>query len=92
MWCGGSSETATTRFAAATLTLLLSACSTAVPTESPAYQAGFADGCATASAEGSGVLRAPQRNEALYEGDPGYRAGWISGHATCRMPSGPPRL
>jgi hypothetical protein len=60
--------------------------------QSPFYEAGFADGCATASAETGPIPRPSQRDEALYAQDSGYRAGWISGHASCRTPDGPPRL
>jgi hypothetical protein len=75
------------------LTLLLSACATAGDSASPFYSAGFSDGCATASAEGTTTApREPQRDQALYAKEPDYRAGWISGHATCRMEGGPPRL
>ena len=59
---------------------------------SPSYSAGFGDGCASASAEEAAVPRRPQRDETLYAKDPDYRAGWISGLASCRMQSGPPRL
>jgi len=74
--------------------LLLSACAAASDDErSPSYSAGFADGCATASAEGTTTPpRESRRDQALYAQDPDYRAGWISGHATCRMDGGPPRF
>lgn len=77
------------RVFAATLTFLLSACVASGDEASPSYSAGFADGCATASAEGTTTApREPQRDQALYAKDPDYRAGWISGHATCRTQTG----
>jgi len=76
----------------AAFALLLLACATPADRGSPTYQAGFGDGCATASAEGGAIRRPPQRNEALYAEDPGYRSGWVSGHAACRTMGGPPRL
>jgi len=76
----------------AVLALGLTACAAPAEQESPFYQAGFADGCATGSAETAPVRRNPQRDEALYATDSGYRAGWLSGRATCRMADGPPRL
>jgi hypothetical protein len=92
MSSGASSESRLTRVLAAGLAVIASACAAPPMPQSPFYEAGFADGCATASAETAPVPRAAQRDEALYAKDPGYRSGWISGHASCRMPSGPPRL
>jgi len=69
------------------------ACVTGEPADrSPSYDAGFGDGCATANSEGAPVLRTATRDEAAFSGDADYRAGWISGHAACRMTSGTPRL
>ncbi|HMI96433.1 MAG TPA: hypothetical protein VK479_07980 [Micropepsaceae bacterium] len=80
------------RVVAAALPLLLSACAAAGDQASPSYSAGFADGCATASAVGPAAARQPQRDEALFAKDPDYRGGWISGQATCRTEGGPPRF
>jgi len=66
-----------TRVLAAAAVLLLVACAPMGDQASPSYSAGFADGCATASAEGTALPRQPQRNEALYAKDRDYRAGWI---------------
>jgi hypothetical protein len=77
---------------AATLTLFLAACAAAGDQASPSYSAGFSDGCATASAVGPTAARQPKRDETLYAKDPDYRAGWISGQATCRTEGGPPRF
>ena len=68
------------------LALLLAACAGApMEPDSPSYRLGFNDGCTTASGEGSGVHKTPQRNALLYAQDPDYRAGWGSGHVFCRM-------
>ena len=80
------------RLLAAVFALLLSACAPMSDQASPSYSAGFADGCATASAEGVSLPPQPRRDEALYAKDRDYRAGWISGHATCRAEGGRPRL
>ena len=74
----------------------LAACATPETPEaanrSPAYEAGFGDGCATAGAESGPVGQPAKRDEMAFARDSGYRAGWISGHAACRMQDGPPRL
>jgi len=62
------------------------------PNRSPAYEGGFDDGCVTANAEAAPVPRPAKRDEAAFSKDSDYRAGWISGHAACRMQGGPPRL
>jgi len=59
---------------------------------SPEYDAGFGDGCATATAETAPVPRPAVRDEAAFSRIADYHAGWLSGHAACRMQSGPPRL
>ena len=79
------------RVPAVVFALLLSACTAMNEQASPSYSEGFGDGCATASAEGS-MAKPPQRDQALYDKDPDYRAGWLSGHATCRAQGGPPRF
>jgi hypothetical protein len=93
MSSGGFLEAELTRVLAATLTFLLTACAAAGDETSPSYSAGFADGCATASAEGTTTApRQPQRDQTLYAKDPDYRAGWISGFATCRTQTGARRF
>ena len=66
--------------------LALSGCMTSAEDRSPNYELGFADGCTTASTETVGAPREPRRNRTLYERDPDYRTGWISGRAQCRTP------
>ena len=92
MLCGGSSRAWASRITAAALVLWLSSCAMPAGRDNPSYQAGFGDGCASASAAESAIPRAPQRNEALYASDADYRAGWISGRDACRMQGGAPRL
>jgi hypothetical protein len=75
------------------LGVALSACAAPEPANrSPEYEAGFGDGCATAGAEAAPVPQPAKRDEQAFSKDSGYRAGWISGHAQCRMQAGPPRL
>jgi hypothetical protein len=93
MFSGAFSDKRLSRFCVMAPCVALLAC--AAPDEavrSPAYDAGFGDGCATATADMAAVPRPAIRDEAAFSGDTGYRAGWLSGHAACRMQSGPPRL
>jgi hypothetical protein len=78
--------TVTRRFGPLAGLIVLSACASGGDPKSPAYGQGFADGCATANAEGSRTGRAPQRDAALYQSDANYREGWLSGHAACAPP------
>jgi hypothetical protein len=72
---------------------LVAACAGSSPqTDSPFYEMGFADGCASASAEITPVPRNPERDETLYAQDSGYRSGWNSGHTACLRQSRPARL
>lgn len=73
------------------LALALAACAGAnSKTDSPGYQQGYGDGCATAATQGNPGGARDMRNAAQYNKDPDYRAGYTSGLASCRM--GPPRL
>jgi hypothetical protein len=67
--------------------LLLVGCAEAgsKATQSPFYREGFDDGCATASAQGTPGQTKPVRDQALFDRDKDYHAGWISGLAQCRM-------
>ena len=56
---------------------ILSGCAPAVEMDTPAAQAGYADGCATAQNGRAAVDNAALRQE------PGYRAGFASGRALC---------
>ena len=93
MFYGVFSEKGLSRFCVILPLAVLLACAAPDDAErSPAYDAGFGDGCATASAEMAAVPRPATRDEAAFSRDADYRKGWLSGHAACRMPSGPPRL
>ena len=72
------------RIAGVALALGIFGCAGPAMDRSPTYDLGFSDGCATASAQGPGVPRAPKRDEMLYAKDADYRAGWSSGNLQCR--------
>ncbi len=71
------------------LALVLAGCAEAGPSanKSPFYRQGFDDGCATASAQAAPGQTKPVRDQALFDRDKDYHAGWISGLAQCRMPA-----
>jgi len=52
----------------------------------PSFKAGYGDGCAAASAGSANYREGPYRDEALYQSDAAYRAGWSNGFQTCRPP------
>jgi len=74
---------------AVVLALMLAGCAEAGPgaKNSPFYQEGFGDGCATASAQGAPGQTKLVRDQALFDREKDYHAGWISGLAQCRMPA-----
>jgi len=75
------------------LSFALSACAMSkVNQDSPTYQAGYADGCATANAEASSAPMPAKRDAMLFASDTEYRSGWAAGHGDCRLMNGPPRL
>ncbi len=50
----------------------------------PNFRLGYDDGCATATNEGANMRRGDLvRDDALYDSDKAYRAGWASGHSSC---------
>jgi hypothetical protein len=71
-----------------TIGLMAAGC-TSEAMQTPAYQAGFTDGCATASAQASGAARPPQRNMELAAKDADYRAGWNAGDTVCARSGSP---
>src|SRR5262245_53379990 len=80
------------RLLAFVIAICASGCTTSANQDSPNYQAGFGDGCLTASREKAAIARSPVRNDVLYGKDNSYRSGWISGQAACRDQPGPPHL
>jgi hypothetical protein len=53
---------------------------------SPDYKIGYDDGCATASTQGANARKdSTIRDEAAWQGNPAYRAGWNTGFNTCRV-------
>ena len=62
----------------------LTACNTtSANTDSPEYAAGYQDGCATGGQRAARIQGEPQRDEALYQKSPDYRAGWAAGYNVC---------
>ena len=51
---------------------------------SPNFKAGYEDGCAAATAQGSDLRDRPMMDKSLYDNDAAYRSGWSSGLQTCR--------
>jgi len=51
---------------------------------SPNFKSGYADGCATANAQGTNYDRSTTRDDYLYRIDKAYRAGWAAGISSCQ--------
>ncbi|HVV64306.1 MAG TPA: hypothetical protein VHC42_02470 [Rhizomicrobium sp.] len=52
--------------------------------KTPTYRQGYEDGCASANAEGADMRHGDiARDDALYDTDKGYHAGWATGHSAC---------
>lgn len=64
-----------------TLALALAAC--AGSRNSPAYKAGYFDGCQTAGAKGGSFRKGAVRNDNLFATNADYRAGWNTGFSVC---------
>ena len=54
--------------------------------KTPSFKAGYSDGCAAASTQSSNYREGPYRDQALYQSDANYRAGWANGYQSCRAP------
>jgi hypothetical protein len=50
---------------------------------SPSFKDGYADGCAAAQEQGANFRVGPPHDDALYNSDKVYRAGWANGYQTC---------
>jgi hypothetical protein len=57
--------------------------------KTPAYQAGYTDGCAAANAEAASFRDKTPRDEAMAKADPAYRGGWNTGFSSCRTMRNP---
>ena len=56
----------------------------------PNFQAGYSDGCASATANGADYRTGGQvRDDALYKSSQPYRSGWGTGFASCNPRSNP---
>ena len=51
--------------------------------EEPGYQAGYVDGCDTASEREKSFSTKSSRDAYAFENDPAYRAGWRRGYVEC---------
>lgn len=51
--------------------------------EEPGFQAGYGDGCVTATEEDKSFSTRTARDADAFETDPAYRAGWRQGYAQC---------
>lgn len=68
--------------------LPLAACTSAALRKSPDFQAGYSDGCASASMQGANKRDTSYtRDENAYQGNKAYRSGWGSGFGACRQMS-----
>lgn len=69
--------------------LILGACAQ-TPEEvitGPYFGEGFSDGCRTAEARRAAYDNRSFRNDALFEAQPSYAAGWRAGFAQCQPPT-----
>jgi hypothetical protein len=54
--------------------------------KTPSFKEGYGDGCAAASTQSSNYREGPYKDQALYQSDAAYRAGWANGYQSCRAP------
>ena len=52
----------------------------------PSFKEGYGDGCAAATTQSSNYREGPYKDQALYQSDQAYRAGWGNGYQSCRSP------
>jgi hypothetical protein len=79
------------RFATCLSILVLfvsSGCASNANSDSPDYQAGYSDGCASGSAADSYSRHRVIRDEHAFRHNPDYKAGWRSGYNACVVKSG----
>jgi len=53
----------------------------------PSFKAGYSDGCASATVQGTNYRADLVRDQAAFGSDRNYRAGWGSGFSNCRTNS-----
>jgi hypothetical protein len=49
----------------------------------PNFKVGYSDGCASASAHGTSYMGDKVRDDALFQTNQAYRAGWSNGYTVC---------
>lgn len=76
---------------AASCALPLTGCAILVPNaklratkQTPGFKAGFSDGCSAATAVSADYSAEKFRDQAMYDSDENYRAGWSNGMHNCR--------
>jgi hypothetical protein len=70
--------------------LPLAACTSAALRKSSDFQAGYSDGCASASLEGANKRESSfTRDDSAYQSNKAYHAGWGSGFGACRQMDAP---
>jgi len=68
--------------------LPLAACTSAALRKSPDFQAGYSDGCASASLQGANARNTGlTRDDGAYRSNKAYHSGWGSGFGACRQMS-----
>ncbi|MBB4658518.1 hypothetical protein [Parvularcula dongshanensis] len=72
------------RFAPAALLLVPACASLSDAADGPFYGSGVSDGCRTAEARNLSFSVREYRDEALFDAEPSYRAGWRAGYAQCQ--------
>jgi hypothetical protein len=66
--------------------LPLAACTSAALRKSPDFQAGYSDGCASASMQGANKRDTGlTRDDGAYQSNKAYHSGWGSGFGACRQ-------
>jgi hypothetical protein len=67
------------------LCLPLLGCASSAESRSPDFKAGYSDGCASANLQGADKRDSSlTRDDAAYQTNKAYRAGWGSGLGACR--------
>lgn len=75
----------TRAFAGILAAAALSSCAsdTTLLAEEPSWQAGYGDGCVTATEADKSFSTKRVRDEILFDSDRAYRAGWRQGYLSC---------